>query len=324
MKNTRFVRRAVALASVAAMGLSACGGGGGGGGPALLSITTNNQDVVSHATGAGIFAMEVALGTPNMIPLASAKAHPAAWAGQANSLLQRFAGGDAKMRPQAATACGVSGTWSETFVDADNSGTLSVGDVDTMFYNNCVNVPGETLDGSIALTIVGIGSTSVNFQADLAHYSDATANHSLAFDGSYLIGLSTPSGSSSVLNWAMTAKGPVTVTVHTHAPFNDTVTLADGFTVNRSEDTLQSVTTVSGTMASQLAGGRVQVSTMSGSPLVKANADSYPSSGTVQVKGTGSMLLLTAMPAGSVQVGLDWNGDNVVESTTTQTWDWLF
>jgi hypothetical protein len=133
-------------------------------------------------------------------------------------------------------------------------------------------------------------------------------------------------------NNTLTANGPIVVAVTTHLPFTDTVTLQNGFVVRESDDSSvapppgatqfgRTVSNAQGRLDSALAGGTVDVSTVV--DISKYQAEAYPRSGTVQVKGKKGTLMLTALSADSVRLDLDANDDGSIESTATIKWDWL-
>jgi hypothetical protein len=67
----------------------------------------------------------------------------------------------------------------------------------------------------------------------------------------------------------------------------------------------------------------VEVATVSGASLIKYDAEAYPQSGVVQVKGKNSTLLITALSANDVKLDLDADNNGSFESTSTVTRDWL-
>ena len=85
----------------------------------------------------------------------------------------------------------------------------------------------------------------------------------------------------------------------------------------------QSSSTFAGRLDSVLAGGMVDANTVAGAPMTLNAADDYPSAGTVRIKGATGTLMLNAVSSASVRLDLDANDDGVIESSTTQSWDWL-
>jgi hypothetical protein len=307
-------------------GLSACGGGGGDGQPPppTLEITAANHDAVSHFAAAGTLALSTALGTAGWNVNAAGRAQPAAWAWRPlkRALTIVVDTGD--------VPCNFGGTLSLTIDDRDNSGMESAGDVVTMVYKNCKGTASETQNGSVTLTVIESLPTSGSAWVSLAQYSQVTTKHSLTFNGTFRLDGSSPSDV--LQNSTLTANGPVVVAVTTHLPFTDTVTLQNGFVVRESEDSSvapppgatqfgRTISNAQGRLDSALAGGTVDVSTVA--DISKYQAEAYPRSGAVQVKGKKGTLMLTALSADSVRLDLDANDDGSIESTTAATWDWL-
>jgi hypothetical protein len=86
---------------------------------------------------------------------------------------------------------------------------------------------------------------------------------------------------------------------------------------------VRTISTVQGSFKSNRAGGVVEVATVSGASLIKYDAEAYPQSGVVQVKGKNSTLLITALSANDVKLDLDADNNGSFESTSTVTRDWL-
>jgi hypothetical protein len=307
-------------------------------------LTAANRDTVSHATAVGIMS----LGSTTSIPLASSSSiadrktlqavgasPPSAWSGRIfGSMLQphRAQGlsfGNGLKRALAVTAsCGFSGTTTSTVID-NGDGVVGAGDVVTVVFNNCMNTPDETLNGTTTLAISGGSTTSLSARLTFAAYSDVTANHSLTLDGSMLFEFSQQSASAATFR--TTADGPVVARITTHLPFSDTVTLQSGFTVQENVDISVAppvgttpgltITTLHGRLESAVAGGSFDVSTSAS--LTKYTAENYPRAGVVRVKGNTGALTLTALSASDVGLDLDVNDDGTLESSETKSWDWL-
>jgi|GEM_PF-2234265 len=361
MKSSRSICSVIQWGVMAALAgtFAGCGGGGGGGvitppGPTLV-LTAANRDTVSHATAGGI----VALSSTTSIPVAASSSVSERKTLLAARVLPASAGAyrlfGALLQPlQASTAssatdrerplavigpqtqtCAVSGTTTGTVDDRDGSNSLSAGDVVTVVFNNCVDTPGETMNGTTVMNVTGISASTLNARLTYSAFSDVTAQHALTLDGSMLFALSTPS--TVVANIKTTADGPVVATVTTHVPFSDTVTLQSGFAVEEDVDMSvpppvgavgttpgRTITTLQGRMQSAAAGGDFDVATLAGASMTKYHAEDYPRSGVVKVKGKTGSLTLTALSASAVQIDLDANDDGTTESSVSQTWDWLF
>lgn len=343
---------AVALAAVA---LAACGGGGGGDdGPTLLSITAANQETVSHATATGALA----LGSAGAVPLTAQSApgdraatlaipprSTGGWTARVIAALTGRAAAPTVARAGTKRAlaligpvsedCDVSGSVSVTLDDRDGNGDASFGDVLRFDFDACVDVPGERIDGTVEATLLSINDDGSALSADfaLADLSATSAGHTLVLDGTLRVDYSTPGTASPVDNLVYTARGPFTVRVSTPLPYNDTVTLLDGWRQTETYDASvapvagnvepgRSVLRIEGSLRSAAAGsGTLTVSTPV--DIVAYGEDLVPRQGVLLVQGLASALRLTVLSTDSVRIELDANGDGVWEASRTETWDWL-
>ncbi len=326
-------RIAVMVALSAA--LSGCGGGDGDAPPllALLDITAANRDDVAHVTVAGLMSLPTTGGTFGMLPLAAGRALAGVWSvGPVAVLLQSVGArgatpGDGRSDALAVSSsdypCDFGGTVSDSFDDRDGNDTISAGDVETIAYRDCMISATETMNGTARLAVMQIGNASASFQLDLVQYSDSTARHSLTVNGSVLLDLAIPT--STMVETTMTTRGPVVVSVSSHVPFSDTVTLQNGFVMKETYDaqTGQAASTFTGRLESVAVGGMIDVSTMAGTPITMVVADDYPSAGTLRIKGGTGTLLLNVLSRDAVRLDLDANDDGAIESSTAQSWDWL-
>jgi hypothetical protein len=351
-------RYAGSLLAVTAAALVACGGGGGSSTPfvTLMSITPANQEAVSHAAAAGAMS----LGATGAVPLSPQSVSAGdtrtilsaglvgrgTWTAHVIAALTHGLGARSSVlradmkRPLAdidlgTESCPSGGTISIMLHDNDNNGDASVGDTVDFVFNACRDTPDETIDGSLFGTVLAFNSdgTALTGDFEFKQLSAATSTHSIKVDGTVRLVYSTPSVTSSIENLDLTARGPVTGTVSTHLPYNDTVTLKDGWhEVSRYDGSVapvvgnveygQSTLSVSGYMSSATAGGTFKVSTAT--DIVSYGEDTYPRQGALLIEGEQSALRLTALSPSSVQIELDANGDGSWESKTTQDWDWLF
>lgn len=332
MKTFRFGMVPLAAAFVA--GLAGCGGGGGGGGPPpvvpTIDIAAPNRDSVAHAAAASILAMSPS----GAIPLgASASA-----AAQAIRVLQqRLDASAANSRAQRKTAlavigptpvqCAFGGTVTETHDDRDGNFVPSVGDIFTSVYANCRETAGETLNGTMTMTLTQVSVAPVpsgTAQVLLTQMSMATVNHSMTANGSTRVDVTFPNAST--LTARITADGPVTVALSiAHLGYSDTLVLQSGFFEEDSHDATlgRTISIVSGHLHSANAGGIVEVSTLAGAPITTLDSDFYPSSGVLQAKGRNSTLRVTALSAAAARLDLDADGNGSFEATETVSWDWL-
>jgi hypothetical protein len=329
MRTRQWLFNAFTAAILVALG--ACGGGGDGGPPPVtgptIDITAANRDTVAHATVAGV----VGLSPTGMIPVATASSGSgrlmSAWL---QSLSRQVASAWAwREHPQTVYGpytyqCAVSGTSWETDDDRDGNGVPSAGDVVTMGFNSCQDTAGETTSGTMTMTLTSANATSGSARVVMTQLLYDTPKHAMTLDGTMLVTYT----SGSVETAQATAEGAVTVAAsikHLTPPFNDTVTLQNGFAATDTHDATQGLTTstFSGLVQSAAAGGVVQVNTVAGTPIRKLDTDANPSAGAMQVKGKNSELLMTVQSNTAVRLDHDVNGDGAFESTEVKDWDWL-
>jgi hypothetical protein len=341
--RNRHVLSALGLAAVAVLSgsLVGCGGDDGGGGspPVTLELSQANSDTVAHSTAAGFMAFGSAL----LMPLdgggdragALASSGSGSWlpARVVTSLLQAMGAATPRSdaRPLAvidlgSTPCAVAGTTGMSFDDADNDGMLDVGEVFTFVFDNCQDDAARVTNGSLSGAITGINDTGTAFSASITLGSllqrAVDGSHSLTLSGNALMGYRELSAN--VEQMTLRADGPVTAQVLTHLPFDDTVTLQSGFVQDTTHDYSvgRSTSTLTGVMESAKAGGSFAVATLV--PIELNDTDTYPRAGVVEMRGSTGIMNLRVLSNEQVQVELDANGDGVFESSTAQTWDWLF
>jgi hypothetical protein len=193
-------------------------------------------------------------------------------------------------------------------------------------FDGCQDTAASVSNGSTSGSITNINDNGTSFNARMSLTSLAQSatdgSHSLTLSGNMLLGYSELSANSERMR--LTADGAVTALVHTHLPYDDTVTLQSGFVQLTTHDYSlgSSTSTLTGMMESTTAGGSFEVSTLA--PIVLYDDDNYPREGTVEMRGRTGVMNLRALSAAEVQVELDANDDGVFESSTSKTWDWLF
>jgi hypothetical protein len=342
--SKRIALSRLSLAALVALSgaLGGCGGDGDDGDDTplvTLDLTAANSDTVAHATAAGFMAF----GSTVMMPLgadadratALANTGSGAWLPSrvSSSLLQAMGGATRTgvARPLAVvdlgtTPCDVAGNSSMSFEDADNDAMLDVGEVFTFVFNNCQDNAASVTNGSMSGTVTQLNDNSTAFDAGITLASLAQTaidgSHSLTLNGDVRLGYRALSESAEQMK--LSANGPVTAVVHTHLPFDDTVTLQPGFVQDSTHDYSvgRSTSTLTGVMESANAGGSFAVSTVT--PIELYDTDSYPRIGAVQMRGRTGIMGLQVLSAQEVQVDLDANGDGSLESSTPRSWDWLF
>jgi len=330
----------LACAVSLAGGLYGCGGGGGGGGNATgdvvsssptLAITSQNSDAVGHFAAVAALGLQMSWGSSNSVSLTGGLARSAA-PGSRFALLQalhaRFSNADGSrsqslqvLESGEVPCSNAGGTMSITIDDADNNGAETPGDVETAVFKNCMLAPNETYDGTMRLDVADVTDASITYNVTLTQFSYGTPNHSLTFNGSYV---AQESLADPVLTTTLTANGAVTIAVATHAPYSDTLTLANGFVVREQMDygARRAALSVAGRVESASVGGSVDISAANLTTSTAA-IGMYPDNGVLHVKGKVGALSITALSSASVCLDTDSNDDGLIESSKTQSWDWL-
>ncbi len=221
---------------------------------------------------------------------------------------------------------GSPGTMSESFNDADNSGTLTTGDSVTATFSNCyLSLDGMTTNGGISLTNLTIkGTPSVA----------GTAWNATATFGFSKMTINTPSGNY-LVNGALTYTGNtqngVAISVSLSGSSltvqktgGPTLTLANfNFKGNVDNNTMAFSEYGSGQVTDSALKGYVNFTIPSATPFA-GNVGQYPSSGAMTVTGANkSSVKLTAIDSTKVQLQVDSNGDGVVDHTFTEPWSSL-
>lgn len=319
------------LAAIAAAALSACGGDGGDSSmpppSQQAAITSANQDSVAHASViAGLSITDVQSASSGGGNLATASSAM----GRLNAL---FAGGGARRfvasarapsaRPSAVTTdtqpCAFGGTVTSAFDDRDGNNLLSAGDVITVTFTQCSDASGSSVDGTMTITTTSVTSDT-QFAATVAvsHLTAADGTLTAALDG----GLSlTEVDSETQSHTTLTVGSSGLTAAITSSTYDDTITYAQGFNVDETDDSVNASSTASiaGTISATSLGGSVTLATPT--PIVAFFEDDFASSGQHAVTGAnGSKLLLTIVDDTQVREQLDANGDGSYEADTTVAW----
>ncbi len=346
MKNARIVWTKVRIAVCVALGasLAACGGGGGdggggGGGPVgSVALTAANRDMAAHVSATSLLALSAS----TSIPFTSSREMPQSVGASATRPYQRVLGtlaqgwlqglgsgreGALAIMANPPAACALAGTLALTVDDRDNNGRMSVGDVMTFAFDHCQDTTSTVLNGIVSANVTRVGATtlpSFGVAMRMTQLSNEATNgrHGMTLDGTVNLDYTQHTATTDQL--VLSASGPVTVAIHTHLPFNDTVSLQSGYVEDSSYDATlgRTVSTMHGAIQSMALGGVVLVSTEAS--IVSHDSEFYPSAGSVRVAGSQGVMRLTALSASQVRVELDAAGDGTFESTVTDDWDWLF
>jgi hypothetical protein len=293
-----------------------------------LTVTAQNSDAVAHSTAAAVLALPIAWLSDAKVALTGGPAS-AGLKGPLAMLRQLRSGIASADRKQALQLlstgdlpCNFGGTVSGTLDDTDNNGAESPGEVETLVFHNCVGSPNETYDGTVTMRVLDVGADSGSYDVTMSQLSYVTPAHSLMFNGMYradISGLTSP-----VQNTTYTVNGSVTIKLATHVPFDDTVTLQNGFVLYEQIDygLGQSSLSAAGGIDSASAGGSVGVSTVSALTTF-GQSGLYPTSGELKVVGKAGSLSIKVLSTSSVRIDVDTNDDGASEKSTTPSWEWV-
>jgi len=310
------------LAVLAFAALAGCGGGGGGGspepiGPTLVPLAVTNRDAAAHATATAAYAFGFAASTG----LFEVAAGPGIQARVGLFAADRARAQDVLVSPP--IACAYGGTYWGELDDANNNYTADLGETMKMHFDQCLLVPGEVVNGSVDATVNGVSATdsdmTLSFRG-LRTYS-VDSRHDLTMQGEVLVRLNQ---SGALQTATLAARGPLTLTVRTHAGYQDTVTLQDRWQQSAAYDMSAGVTstTFDGYLQSTSVGGMIRPATTAA--LMQRDGADQPYAGAVRVSGQGSSLTLSVTQAGPLKLDLDDNADGRVDYSTEPTWDWLY
>jgi hypothetical protein len=333
-----------------ALTLVACGGGGSDPGPvvpAQVPISAANQDDVARASalavqgsfiGGGVALADDGGAGVLRAPRKSALALPGQGLAPAlarvrdalRAALPSATPASGKAFAAAAqtgtVSCSVSGSFTATLNDADNSQTTSVGDSLSVVFTNCSEVPGEVVNGTITAAYTAVQATptlSVGATLGFGNLSATVQGATASFNGSLALSYAKPTADTEVS--ILTVAAPLTISANRSSPstYSDSVTLQAGFssTSTYTVSLAQTSGTVSGAVSSTRAGGTVTLSTTQ--PVVQRDVDLYPTSGQIVATGATSRLRTTALNTTNVQVELDANGDGTYEASKTLLWSTL-
>jgi len=212
--------------------------------------------------------------------------------------------------------CSSGGSMGVSFNDADSSTTLTAGDTLAITFNGCAE-QGETLAGSLGVTVQALtgipGSTAWSTTLGITFNNTTATGGGLAssFTGSPTLTYSVAGTTETTdLSGASSLSG-------THA--GNSFVLSN-FTIHLTQNTATNAYTLSigGTFASSLLTGSVTMATPT--PFA-GNGSGHPSSGVLKLTGAGgSSVTLTALDSTNVTLGVDSNGDGVIDTTQSRTW----
>jgi hypothetical protein len=205
---------------------------------------------------------------------------------------------------------------------------VSIGEPLTIQIASCEETAGEVMNGALALTITGVTDNGFTGTATITNLAFSTPGdgRSVTLDGGVTVSYSEhadPSLYREILR--LTVRDPLSI--HVNAPFDETVTLLGDYVLETTTDwrgfDATVTTTARGGIASEAAGGRVQLSTEQ--PIVQASMQPHPQQGRVRLLGkTGSVMTLEALPTNQIRIEADYDGDGTVDHSRDQDWSWLF
>lgn len=317
--------------------LGGCGGGGGGGGDAVSTPTTSSAAQISidsaNAPSVGGAVAGATTSTTSLGPVGGSVMAGVALSGgttpspglvklavwqltQLSTLPPQTVGLMGAAMVASSQACSGSGNFSYSYSDADNNGSLSIGEAFSVTFNSCM-MEGAPANGTMTLLLssaAGTPGTGAWNATMTMTFSDFTvsAEHltgdismQLSANGSSDIS-ATISGSS--LGFTNSAGKVSTMTGYSFSMAYNDITKA--YTSGGS-----------GTLTRSDLGGAVSFNTSSVFAGNFANNPDNPMSGTLYIGGANnSKLRLTAIDNIYVELAVDANGDGAYETTATTTW----
>ncbi|MBI3903996.1 MAG: hypothetical protein HY306_13810 [Nitrosomonadales bacterium] len=214
-------------------------------------------------------------------------------------------------------ACPGGGSFSYHFNDANNNGTLSIGETFYATLNNCIMTGGAPVNGSFSLVLSsatgtpGIGAWSASLTMTFSNF--ASSGESITGDMTFSISTNNSSDMNEVLSGSSFSVTNSTGKVATLSGYN--------YDMAYNQSTLAYTFNATGTVSRSDLGGAVSFNTPS--PLVGnfSNNPDNPVSGVFLVTGANnSKLRMTAIDNISVQLEVDADGNGTYETSTTKTW----
>lgn len=307
-----------------ALFVGACGGGGGDepAAPTLTAITAANAPVTVAVVYRTVGAFyDAALAPSDQLPAGVVADVPTGSFGLASFAADKLRSlTDVPIAPAASAvgvvvqtteACAVSGSFTVTFDDADNSGDPTTGDGFTFTFSNCVEAD-VTLNGAMTIANIVLGANEFQASIGFASFTAASGSDLVTASGGFSMQLTQPSASQT--NLALSGSA-FTVGMN-----GETSTLT-AFSSSAVIDDLALTYSIgfNGGVADSAAGVSVTAATLS--PFFGNDADDHPYSGSMLVTGLNSShARLDVLSATDVLIQVDADGNNVYETSIPMTW----
>lgn len=225
-------------------------------------------------------------------------------------------------------ACDVSGTVSYRWNDQDNNNVLSVNDDITAAFAQCVDVPGETLNGGFSITLHGlIGNPALPLTSwwlsatlNLDHLSMAQGTKTLTLTAG---GLSFITSTRDGLLYTGSVSGAALAVDGLPTPVE---TGNFNYQFTHDANTLAYTSQGNGDLVSTNMGGRVAFLTL---VMFQGIGSDFPTTGSMKINGaknanaTANSIIVTATGNGNVTLAVDTNGDGMADDTINTTWGGL-
>lgn len=334
MNNIRsFVGLLRGTATALAVGglLSACGGGGGGSSNASPSATpaSTSPVVITDTTAPTVAAQSLDTGAAGGVGLVGVTVDGSA---SANVPLGRLLHEVLKPVRDATpgtvvvgvtqsfpTSCTNGGSMTTTLTYASSSGFAAGDRVDTT-YSNC-QFGTAVLSGSVSISIRSADPLLSYVDGDITFngFTATVAGLGTRMDGTARV---IDDYTGAPLASSQLSSNSLTVTRVASGVTRASRTLT-GFSYRADFNLLSG--DISETFAFTAAGtfpklGNVSWTASSTQPIVTPGASPVPTSGAVRVVGANGAILTGTVVSGGLQLDLDSNGDNVVDSTRVITW----
>lgn len=318
--HPRYPKLPLRLAVLAIAALAGCGGGGGSSepdGPTLVPLAVTNRDAAIHATATAAYALGFAVST-SQFEAASGQGVQA----RAGLLAADRAGAQAVIVTPT-MACPHGGMYWAELDDANNNYSADIGETIKIHFDQCLFAPAEVVHGAVDATLNGLSATDSEMTLSFRGLQTKSVDlrHDLTMQGDVSVRLNESGAHQTA---TLTTRGPVTLTVRTHAGYQDTVTLQEGWQQSAVYDMGSGVTstTFDGYLQSTSLGGTVRAATPTA--LMQREGADQPYAGSVRVSGERSSMTLLVAQSGPMKLDLDDNADGRVEYSTEPTWDWLY